>query len=284
LNLKAAWDFEPQGKKKKKMAFENGYLLAGWIILAGMFTLWLISLALKNSSIVDIFWGLGFVMVNAVYFAISPSGAPNRKWLITLLVTIWGLRLFFHILWRNWGRTEDFRYQAWRLAAGSSWWWRSFLKVFLIQGLLMWIISIPLLSAQAGMQPRSLVWLDALGVSVWGVGFFFEAAGDWQLARFRADPANRGSVLDSGVWRFTRHPNYFGDAAQWWGYFLIAAAAGGWWTVFSPVLMTLLLLRVSGVALLEKTLTETKPQYRRYIKMTSPFFPLPPRQIDKESK
>ncbi len=145
-------------------------------------------------------------------------------------------------------------------------------------GFLMWIISAPLYAAQAGALPRSLTCLDVLGGLVWLVGFFFESVGDWQLARFKANPQNRGKVLDHGVWRFTRHPNYFGDAAQWWGYYLIALAAGGWWTLFSPVIMTLLLLNVSGVAMLERTLKETKPQYIEYIQKTSAFFPLPPKK------
>jgi steroid 5-alpha reductase family enzyme len=141
----------------------------------------------------------------------------------------------------------------------------------------MWIISAPLLAAQQGALPDRLTALDALGALVWAVGFFFEAVGDAQLARFKSDPANRGRVLDSGVWRFTRHPNYFGDSAQWWGYYLIAAAAGGWWTVFSPLIMTLLLLRVSGVALLEKTL-ETRPGYKEYAERTSAFVPWMPKK------
>lgn len=225
----------------------------------------------------DIFWGFGFVLVAWTYSALTPQGVEIRKWLLLSLVTIWGLRLSFYILWHNWGKPEDYRYQVWRREAGVSWWWRSFFKVFLLQCLLMWIISAPLYAAQAGAKPASLIWLDALGGVVWLVGFFFEAVGDWQLVRFKANPKDRGKVLDSGVWRFTRHPNYFGDAAQWWGFFLVAVSAGGWWTVFSPVIMTVLLLRVSGVALLEKSLNETKPQYKEYMERTSPFFPLPPK-------
>jgi steroid 5-alpha reductase family enzyme len=208
---------------------------------------------------------------------LTPDGFPLRKWLIGALVTIWGLRLSFHILRRNWGKPEDFRYQVWRKEAGSRWWWLSFFRVFLLQGILMWIISAPLLAAQRGAKPAYIILFDVLGVIVWGIGFFFEAVGDLQLARFKADPANKGKVMDRGVWRFTRHPNYFGDAAQWWGFSLIALAAGGAWTVFSPILMTLLLLRVSGVALLEKTL-ETRPGYQEYAQRTSAFVPWFPRR------
>jgi steroid 5-alpha reductase family enzyme len=245
----------------------------GFLVVLGCMTaLWLISLYLKNSSIVDIFWGSGFVVLHWVYFALSPDGFLPRKLLIGILVTIWGLRLSVHILTRNWGKPEDFRYRKWREENGPRWWWKSGLQVFLLQGVLLWIISAPLLAAQSGAAPDRLTVIDALGVLVWAVGFFFESAGDAQLARF----ANKGKVLATGVWRFTRHPNYFGDSAQWWGFFLIGASSGGWWAVFSPVIMTLLLLRVSGVALLEKTM-ETRPGYKEYIERTSAFVPWLPK-------
>ncbi len=254
------------------MSFPAVYGIGLVVILGCMTALWLLSLYLKNSSIVDIFWGTGFIIVNAVYLALSPGGFPARQWLITVLVTVWGLRLSIHVLTRNWRKGEDFRYRKWREENGSRWWWKSGLQVFLLQGLLMWIISAPLLAAQSGATPDRLTVIDVLGVLIWAVGFFFESTGDAQLARFRADSANKGKVLNTGVWRYTRHPNYFGDAAQWWGFWLIGASAGGWWTIFSPVLMTLLLLRVSGVALLEKTM-ETRPGYKEYIERTSAFVP-----------
>lgn len=260
------------------MTFLEIYGIAALVILGFMAVIWLISLALRDSSIVDIFWGSGFVLANWVYFALTPDGLPARKWLISILVTIWGLRLSLYILWRNWGKGEDFRYQKWRQEAGPKWWWRSFFKVFALQGLLMWIISAPLLAAHISATPDRLTILAWLAIPVWAFGFFFEAAGDWQLARFKANPANKGQVLRTGVWRYTRHPNYFGDATQWWAYYLLAAASGGFWTVFSPILMTLLLLRVSGVALLEKTLTQTKPQYADYVANTSAFIPWFPRK------
>jgi steroid 5-alpha reductase family enzyme len=259
------------------MAFLEVYGIGALVVLGLMTTLWVVSLALRNSSIVDIFWGAGFVVTNWVYFALTPESFLARKWLLNGLVTIWGLRLSFYILWRNWRKGEDFRYQTWREEAGKAWWWRSFFKVFLLQGLLMWIISAPLLAVQIGGGPARLTPLDFLAIAVWIVGFFFEAVGDFQMARFRADPTNRGKVLDTGVWRYTRHPNYFGDATQWWAYYLLAVAAGGFFTIFSPIIMTTLLLRVSGVALLEKSLSETKPQYREYIERTSAFVPWFPR-------
>jgi steroid 5-alpha reductase family enzyme len=256
----------------------EAYLIGGAAILGLMTLLWLISLALRDSSIVDPFWGTGFVVANWVYFALTPDGFPGRKWLIAILVTIWGLRLSLYLLWRNWGKGEDFRYRKWREEAGSSWWWRSFFKVFLLQGVLLWIISIPLLAAQYSPTPDRLTVLDFMAVLVWLIGFAFEAGGDLQLARFKADPANRGKVLDKGFWRYTRHPNYFGDATQWWAYYLFAAVAGGFWTIFSPIIMTFLLMRVSGVTLLEKTLETSKPGYKEYIESTSAFFPWFPRK------
>jgi steroid 5-alpha reductase family enzyme len=194
------------------------------------------------------------------------------------VVTIWGLRLSLYILWRNWGKGEDFRYQKWREEAGGKWWWQSFFKVFLLQGLLLWVISAPLLAAQISATPARLTILDFVAIAVWAIGFFFEAVGDWQMARFKANPANKGQVLRTGVWRYTRHPNYFGDATQWWAYYLVAAAGGGFWTIFSPIIMTTLLLRVSGVALLEKSLKETKPKYKEYVETTSAFIPWFPRK------
>jgi steroid 5-alpha reductase family enzyme len=260
------------------MSFVQIYGLTLAIIICLMSLLWLISLVLKNSSIVDIFWGSGFFIANWVYFSLASDGFLVRKLVIGLLVTIWGLRLTLHILTRNWGRPEDFRYQKWREEAGGKWWWQSLFRVFFLQGLLMWIISIPLLAAQSAAPSAGyLTVFDLLGIALWGIGFFFESVGDLQLARFKTDPANKDRVMDRGVWQYTRHPNYFGDSAQWWGYYLIAISAGGWWAVFSPILMTLFLLRVSGVALMEKTL-KTRPGYREYIERTSAFIPWLPRK------
>jgi steroid 5-alpha reductase family enzyme len=265
------------------MDFLSVYLLAGGVILVSMILLWLLSFALRNSSIVDIFWGTGFVIVGWATFLLTRDGYLARKLLLAALATVWGLRLSLHILRRNWGKPEDFRYAKWRQENGARWWWVSFFKVFLLQGALLWIISTPLVAAQVSPIPARLGVLDALAVVVWAFGFFFETVGDAQLEQFKADPANRGKLLTTGVWHYTRHPNYFGDAAQWWGYFLIAAAApGGLWSIFSPALMTLLLVRVSGVALLEKTLIDTKPGYREYAATTSafvPWFPRRPRSV-----
>jgi steroid 5-alpha reductase family enzyme len=259
------------------LGFWQIYALGGLAILGLVSAVWLLSLLRRDSGIIDIFWGLGFILACWIYFAATPEGYPLRKWLLSLLVTVWGLRLSIHILLRNWGKSEDYRYAAWRQAAGKSWWWRSYFKVFLLQGFLLWLVSAPLLAAQVSASPARLTALDVLAVLVWGMGFFFEAAGDWQLRRFKANPANGGGLLTSGVWRYTRHPNYFGDAVQWWGFYLFALAAGGWWAVFSPLLMTFLLVRVSGVAMLEKSLVDNKPGYREYMRRTSAFIPWVPK-------
>jgi steroid 5-alpha reductase family enzyme len=262
------------------MSFLNVYLLAGLLTLGLMILLWLLSLALRDSSIVDVFWGTGFVVVTWAAFLLGDEGYLPRKVLLAGLVTLWGLRLSIHILRRNWDKPEDFRYAKWREENGARWWWISLFKVFLLQGVLLWIISAPLVAAEVSPTPTSLGVMEALAVVIWAIGFFFESVGDWQLARFKADPANRGKLLDRGVWRYTRHPNYFGDAAQWWAYYVMAAPSGwGAWTIFSPLIMTFLLVRVSGVGLLEKTLKDSKPGYREYMERTSAFVPWFPRRV-----
>ncbi len=259
------------------MTFLQIYLVVGGVILGIMTLLWLVSLFLKNASIVDIFWGAGFVIASWLYYSFTPDGFIQRRLLIAILVTIWGLRLTLHILRRNWGKGEDFRYQKWRNEHGKIWWLRSYFQVFLLQGLLLWVISVPLLAAQYPAQPSHLSFLDILGALIWLIGFYFESVGDYQLSRFIKNPENKGKIMTDGVWRYTRHPNYFGDSAQWWGYYLIAASAGGWWTIFSPIIMTLFLLKVSGVALLEKTM-QTRPGYLEYMQRTSAFVPWFPKK------
>lgn len=262
------------------MTFWEIYLITAAMIILIMTGLWLVSLVLRDASKVDVFWGPGFVICAWVYAALTPEGYLPRKGLLLLLVSLWGVRLGLHIWLRNRGKGEDYRYQNWRRQHGVSWWWLSYIQVFLLQGMLLWLISAPLLAAQLAAQPAKLGWMDGLGVLVWGVGFYFEAAGDWQLRLFKANPANKGRLLTEGVWRYSRHPNYFGDAAQWWGYFLLAASAGGWWTVLSPALMTWLLLKVSGVALLERSLKAAKPGYEDYVRTTSAFIPWFPQKIE----
>lgn len=248
------------------------------MILGLMLVLWVISLIIKNSSIVDIFWGIGFVLSAWLYFLLTPDGFLPRKLILLILTTVWGLRLTLHVLIRNFGKPEDFRYQKWRQESPATWWIKSLFQVFLLQGLLMWLIATPLLAAQLPFSAQKLTVLDILAIILWCIGFFFEAVGDAQLIKFKANPENKGKVLSTGVWRFTRHPNYFGDSTQWWAYFLLALANGGWWSVFSPILMTYFLIKVSGVALLEKTLKTRKPEYAEYMRTTSSFIPWFPRK------
>lgn len=238
---------------------------------------WLASLARRNASIIDIFWSLGFVLLAWLYRSQVPIES-FRQTLVPVLVTIWGLRLALYILWRNWGQGEDYRYAAMRDKWGSRFPLASLGIVFWLQGLLFWLVGMPLLQIQVSRQPSGFSWLDLLGAALFAIGFFFEAVGDLQLARFKAEPDNRGKVMDRGLWRYTRHPNYFGDATLWWGFGCFALATpGSLWTLLGPVLMSFLIVKVSGVALLEKGLGTTKPKYREYVRRTSAFFPRPPR-------
>jgi steroid 5-alpha reductase family enzyme len=201
-----------------------------------------------------------------------------RSWLVAALTTLWGIRLAAHIFRRNRGKEEDRRYQAMRAAHGPAFWRRSLFTVFWLQGTILWFVSFPLLVAVRATHPVTLTAVDGLGVLLFAIGFGFEVVGDYQLERFKARPENRGTVLDSGLWRYTRHPNYFGDATVWWGLYAVAASTpGGGLTILSPLLMTLLLLRVSGVTLLEEGLKTSKPGYRAYVASTPAFFPWFPR-------
>lgn len=251
----------------------EAFLAGSAVVMAAVTLVWLLSVARRDASIVDVFWGLGFVLAAWVYRGFGPP-AGWRQWLVLALVTIWGVRLAGYIFWRNRGHGEDYRYREMRRRAGRGFWWRSYFTVFLLQGTLLLAISTPLLAVQAGEAEPGWRWSDLVGLVLWIVGFFFEAVGDFQMARFKADPANRGRVLRRGLWAFTRHPNYFGDAALWWGFFCFALAVPwGFWTLPSALVMNLLLLEVSGVALLEKTIVERRPEYREYIENTPAFVP-----------
>jgi steroid 5-alpha reductase family enzyme len=195
-------------------------------------------------------------------------------------LTLWAARLSAFITRRNWGEPEDRRYAAMRAANDPGFWWKSLYSVFGLQAILAWIISLPLLTVMLGTNPLS--WLDYLALSLWLVGLFFETVGDQQLADFRSRPENKGQVMDRGLWRYTRHPNYFGEACVWWGFYLFAVSAGGWWTIVSPILVTWLLLRISGVVLLERDIAERRPAYRDYIARTNAFIPGPPRSTRRQ--
>jgi steroid 5-alpha reductase family enzyme len=250
---------------------------AAWTALA-MGLLWLLSLRLRDASIVDVYWGPGFAALAAIGFLATGGGHPRRA-LVLALAVLWGLRLGGHLLWRNAGRGEDYRYRAMRRRHGERFGVVSLFSVFGLQAILQWTVALPLLLTQAAPGPARLGALDALGVGLWCAGMLFETLGDLQLARFRADPASQGQVLDRGLWRYTRHPNYFGDFLVWWGFGAIALAAPhGGIALIGPALMSFLLLRVSGVALLERTIAERRPAYREYQQRTNAFFPGPPRR------
>ena len=252
----------------------TAYVWAGTSLLGIAVACWLVSLLKDDVSIVDSLWSVMFLVATATYVLTSETLGP-RTLLILSLVAVWALRLSVHITWRNHGRPEDYRYQQIRANNQPGFRFKSLYIVFGLQGLLAWIIATPLLVGVSGASALSP--LDYIGVGLWLVGFLFETVGDWQLAAFRNDPSNRGRVLTSGLWGYTRHPNYFGDCVLWWGFYLIALSAGGWWTVFAPLLMTLLLVKVSGVALLEKDISARRPEYAAYIQRTNAFIPGPRR-------
>ena len=252
--------------------------LVGLLTVLTVATLvWIISVRRRDASIADTCWGLGFALLAWWYCFLAPA-MTIRSWLVAVLMTLWGARLSVHIFRRNHGKCEDARYGAMRASHGPPFWWRSLFTVFWLQGAILWFVALPVLVAVRATQPASLTALDALGILLFVIGFSFEVVGDNQLARFRADVSNRGMVLDRGLWRYTRHPNYFGDATLWWGMYAMAASTlSGWLTVLSPCLMTWLLMRVSGVTLLEDGLKASKPGYRAYIARTPTFFPWLPR-------
>jgi len=246
-------------------------------ILTALTLVWVLSVLLRDASIADVCWGSGFVLLTWLYCFLSPTLTP-RSWLVSALITLWGARLALHIFRRNRGKGEDPRYRAMRAAHARGFWWRSLFTVFWLQGTILWFVALPLLVAVRAARPAGLVAVDGLGALLFAVGFSFEVVGDYQLERFKAEPSNRGHVLDRGLWRYTRHPNYFGDATLWWGLYASAAATpGGWLTALSPALMTFLLMRVSGVTLLEGGLKASKPGYDAYITRTPAFFPWFPR-------
>lgn len=244
------------------------------VILSLMTLVWLVSIRLRDVSIIDIFWGLGFVLIAWVTLAMAKRETAGQL-LLPVLTTMWGSRLASHLAVRNLGHPEDQRYAAMRRNNPDTFWWRSYLTIFLLQGAIMWVVSTPL---QVGIWHSVDDWnaWKVIGLIVWLVGFFFEAVGDWQLARFKRKPENKGKVLQSGLWRFTRHPNYFGDFLVWWGFYLICIATGhGIWTIVSPLAMSVLLIAISGVSLTEKVMLEKRPGYREYVEQTNRFFPGP---------
>jgi steroid 5-alpha reductase family enzyme len=250
--------------------------IMGWnlaAVSAVMIVGWLISLACKNVTIVDSLWGLGFVLIAWLTFFMA-DGYYGRQVLIVALVTAWGLRLCLYLSWRNWGKGEDPRYGGWRKESGKRFWLVSLFKVFILQALFLWVISLSLQIGLLARTPDRLTWLDGLGIFIWAAGFVFESVGDWQLARFKSNPASKGRVMDRGLWAYTRHPNYFGEFLIWWGIFLIALSTpNGGWTILSPIIITAVLLKMTGIPLTEQELVKKRPGYSDYVKRTSAFVP-----------
>ena len=253
-------------------------------VYATMLLLWLISLPIKNASIVDIFWGLGYLLVAGVAASIN-APLDVRSRLVIAIVAVWAVRLAGYVAWRNLGHGEDKRYAAMRAHHGPRFAWVSLFTVFLLQGTILLIVTLPITATivssriaeitSGRLAPLSLLAL--FGFGLWLVGFIFETVGDFQLPRFKAAPDSRGRVMDRGLWRYTRHPNYFGESAMAWGIYLFAASAGAWWTAIAPLLITLLLLKFSGVSLLEQTIVDRRPDYADYQRRTSAFLPWPPK-------
>lgn len=256
-------------------------MLAAWAgalpaLLLLSIAAWALATARRNAGLVDVFWGLFFAAAALVYAALAPQLA-SRALVVLALVAIWAARLSTHLALRNWGAPEDRRYAAIRARNEPGFAWKSLYLVFGLQAVLAWLVSAPLVPAIHAAAPFGL--LDAFGTALAAFGIVFEATADAQLARFTADRANAGRVMDRGLWRYTRHPNYFGECCVWWGLYALAVSAGAWWTLPAPLLMTVLLLRVSGVPLLEKDIAERRPAYRAYAARTNAFVPGPRRPV-----
>ncbi len=241
------------------------------VLLAVGFAAWLVSLGRRDVSLVDSLWPLFFLLALVVYLVAAAAPLAPRGEIVLALTTVWALRLCGHLTWRNHGKPEDRRYAAMRARNDPGFAWKSLYLVFGLQAVLAWVIAAPLFAASASRAPLGA--LDVAGIALWTFGFALETVADAQLARFANEPSNRGGVMDRGVWRYTRHPNYFGEACVWWGYWLLAAGGGGAWSVFAPILVTVLLLKVSGVALLERDIARRRPAYRAYAARTNAFVP-----------
>lgn len=248
------------------------------VIFSYMSFFFLVALIRKDNSLADIAWGGGFVILTMLSFFLASGEAEARQVMVSFLVSIWGIRLVTHVFFRNRGKGEDPRYAQWRKDWGKYFVLRSYFQVFMLQGVLLLIISFA--PVYINIHPFiGLTWLDGTGLLVWAMGFFFEAVGDYQLLVFTKNPENKGKVMQQGLWQYTRHPNYFGEASMWWGIFLMALSIpGGWIAIISPVTITFLLVKVSGIPMLEKRLQKNQKDYAGYMKKTSPFIPWFPRK------
>jgi steroid 5-alpha reductase family enzyme len=256
----------------------RNFILEFVIVIVYMSGWFLAAIRQRRNDVADVAWGFGFLLVAATSLLLQSVTGPvaGRPVLVTALVAVWGIRLSLHIHLRNRGKTEDFRYRNWREEWGTRVISRSYLQVFLLQGILLVLISTPVIYINGATNPP-LGYADIAGVLVWAAGFLFEAIGDFQLRHFARNPVNKGRIIESGLWRFSRHPNYFGEVLLWWGIYLIALAVpAAWWTVIGPTTITYLILQVSGIPMLEAKY-RGNPEYEAYQRRTSSFFPLPPR-------
>ena len=253
------------------------YATAAATVLTIVVVLWSISVAIRDASIIDVFWGPLFVAIGWVLLTVQLDSATPKQLLVVLLVTLWGLRLGFHLGSRNLGTGEDTRYRIWRQHGGANWWLTSLYRVYLLQGAIALVVATPIVAAFRDDHP--LEWVNWLGIPVWLAGFGIEAIADVQLTRFRVRPDTAGAVLDVGLWRYSRHPNYFGDALQWWGLGLVTFSGVAWWSLVGPLVMTLVFVNLSN-DVIERGLKKRRPDYARYIERTSAFFPKLPVSAD----
>ena len=245
------------------------YTLAVMFIFAVI--LWIASRIKRDVGIVDSFWSLMILAASACFLYFGDTVLSERGVLVLILLSIWSIRLAAHITWRNWGQPEDSRYQDIRKNNQPYFEWKSLYIIFLLQAFLAVIVAMPLMSIFNSSEAINII--DVIALTLWSFGMIFEVISDLQLARFKSVPSNHGKVMNTGFWRYSRHPNYFGEFCIWWAFFLFAVASGYWWSIISPLLMTILLLKVSGVSLLESTITERRPDYASYIRTTNAFFP-----------
>ena len=244
-----------------------------FLYMTGVFCLALIK---KDNSIVDVAWGLGFIGVTLLTFFLK-EGWTTRQLIVSVMIFSWGTRLALHIAIRKRGKGEDFRYAKWRQDWGRWFVLRSYFQIYMLQGVFLLIIALPILLINLS-QKEDLTVVDLLGIGVWCIGFFFEAAGDYELQQFKKRPENKGRIITTGLWKYTRHPNYFGEVVMWWGIFLIALSVqNGWIAVLSPLTISFLLLRVSGVTMLEKKY-QGNSEFEAYAKRTNAFFPWFPKK------
>lgn len=246
------------------------YGYAAATVLTMVTLLWVVSVAIRDASIIDMFWGPPFVAIAWVLLAANLHTVGIKHLLVVFLVTAWGLRLAFHLVARNFGTGEDTRYRLWRTHGGELWWLKTFYRVYLLQGAIALVVATPIVAAfRVTDAPFLINWM---GLPIWLTGFLIEATADIQLTRFRGRPENQGTVMQSGVWSYSRHPNYFGDALQWWGLGLFAFSGVTWWSLIGPLAMMLVFLNISN-EVIERGLVKRRPGYAEYIARTNAFFP-----------